>query len=101
MLENDNKPQNKIQERIEQNKAQSVAEEQQEMADKAERKQKKEQKKAKIKDVVSKVGDTIQTGAGVVSAIPHVATLAIGAGAGGLITKLLQDIKDGKYQWGK
>lgn len=101
MLENDNKPQNKIQERIEQNKAQSVADEQKEMTDKTERKQKKEKKKAKIKEVVNKVGDTIQTGASVVSSIPHVASIAIGAGAGGLITKLLQDIKDGKYQWGK
>ena len=92
MLENNNKPQNKIQERIEQNKVQNIAEEQQEMADKAEHKQKKEQKKAKIKEVVNKVGDTIQTGASVVSSIPHVATLAIGAGAGGLITKLLEEM---------
>lgn len=85
------KPQNKIQEYIEKRKTEQAANEREEMAQNEEVKQKREQNKQKLKGIADKVGDTIKTGATVVSAIPHAVAFTVGAGAGSLIPKILEE----------
>lgn len=50
----------------------------------------------KDKGFMDKVGKVVQTGASVISAIPHVTSAAIGAGAATLIPKLLEEMRNKK-----
>ena len=87
---------NKVQEYIEKRKNEEISKELQEKEQNEAIKQKREESKEKVKNVMGKAGDFVKTGATVVSAIPHAVTLAIGAGAGTLIPKILKEINKQK-----
>ena len=81
---------NKIQAYIEKRKTETDDKEQKEKAEKEKVKQKQAERSEKLKKTVDTIGNAINTGANVIQAIPHFAALAIGAGAGGLLQKLLE-----------
>ena len=82
-----------IQKRIEMRKNEDLAREQEETVKNEQIKQKREENKNKIKNIAEKAGDVIKTGATITTAIPHAITFAIGAGAGSLIPKLLEELE--------
>lgn len=90
------KPQNKITEYQEKHKTQQDGIEQEDLVKKEKAKQKHEKDKQTLKNIAEKAGGLVKTGATVVSAIPHAVTLAIGAGAGTLIPKILEELNKQK-----